>query len=133
MRMLDAYVHTVTQNYIRFSGRMSRAEFWWFALCNFLIIFALVILAGLLTGGLQNQGSFMATLFEAIYGIYLLAMLLPSIGAEVRRLHDIDLSGWLVLLNLIPYLGGLIVLILMLLPAKPSGDKYGPYHDSTLS
>ncbi|WP_217805746.1 DUF805 domain-containing protein [Acidithiobacillus thiooxidans] len=129
MRMFDIYVHTVTQNYLRFDGRMSRAEFWWFALCNFLIILAIVLLAGLLTGGLQSH-SLLGSLFMIVYGIYVLAMLLPSLGAEVRRLHDTGLSGWLVLLNLIPYLGGLIVLILLAMPAKPDGAKYGAYYDS---
>ncbi len=47
MRMIDAYTHTVFGNYFRFDGRMSRAEFWWFTLCNFLIIFAFIILAGI--------------------------------------------------------------------------------------
>lgn len=66
-------------------------------------------------------------------GIYTLILLLPLFAAEVRRLHDTGISGWWLLLSLIPYLGGFIVLILLILlmmPSKPTGERFGPYTDN---
>ncbi|MDD2749682.1 DUF805 domain-containing protein [Acidithiobacillus thiooxidans] len=128
-QLCGAYVRSITRNYRRFDGRMHRAEFWWFALCNFIIFLAFMLFGGLFTEGPLSH-SLLGSLYVGVYGLYLLAMVVPTLAAEVRRLHDTGLSGWLVLLNLIPYLGGLIVLILLAMPAKPSGAKYGAYHDS---
>ena len=60
-------------------------------------------------------------------------MLVPTIAVTMRRLRDAGYSGWLVLLALIPWLGGLILLVFTLLPPSPAGSKYdrapypGPY------
>ena len=51
---------------------------------------------------------------------------MPSIALTVRRLHDVGYSGWLVLLGLIPSVGGLILLIFAVLPSSPAGAKYDP-------
>jgi uncharacterized membrane protein YhaH (DUF805 family) len=45
---------------------------------------------------------------------------------QVRRLHDQDKSGWLILLSFIPYIGGLILLVLMLIDGTPGANRYGP-------
>jgi hypothetical protein len=50
----------------------------------------------------------------------------PNLALTVRRLHDAGYSGWLVLLGLVPYLGGLILLIFAVLPSSPTGVKYDP-------
>ena len=143
MRMIDAYVNTVFKNYFNFKGRMSRAEFWWFFFANCLVGFLIGFAAGLFhefshgvsqepTGGPIAMASFMPQIirYEALYS---LATLLPNLGAQVRRLHDIGWTGWLVLIDLIPYVGSLIVLILLTIRGKPEGAKYGPYFDSKLS
>ena len=49
---------------------------------------------------------------------------MPSLALTVRRLHDVNMSGWMVLLGLIPFVGGLIVLIFTLLPSKPEGQRF---------
>ena len=46
---------------------------------------------------------------------------MPTVAVTVRRLHDAGYSGWLVLLALVPWLGGLILLIFTVLPAAPTG------------
>ena len=55
-----------------------------------------------------------------------LALFLPSLAVQVRRFHDQDKSGWMVLINLIPSIGGLIVLIMMCLEGTPGPNRYGP-------
>jgi len=42
-----------------------------------------------------------------IYFIYSLAVLIPSLGVLIRRLHDIDKSGWMILISFIPFIGGI--------------------------
>jgi uncharacterized membrane protein YhaH (DUF805 family) len=58
--------------------------------------------------------------------IFSLAIIVPNLALTVRRLHDAGYSGWLVLLGLVPYLGGLILLIFAVLPSSPAGVKYDP-------
>ena len=53
-----------------------------------------------------------------------LAIAVPSIAVTVRRLHDAGFSGWLYLVNLVPYVGGLVILVLTILPSKPEGARF---------
>jgi uncharacterized membrane protein YhaH (DUF805 family) len=72
------------KRYAQFSGRSPRAEYWWFALFSFLISLPAAIIDVML-------GS------QAINGLVSLALFLPSLAVSVRRLHDLDRSGWWVL------------------------------------
>src|SRR5579871_3157108 len=92
MNFVDSVKTCLINKYIGFDGRASRSEFWWFALFNFIIL----TIAALINLNLSN--------------LIVLVLLLPSIGVTVRRLHDDDMSGWWILLNLIPIIGGLILL-----------------------
>lgn len=103
------------QKYADFNGRASRSEYWWFVLLQFLIYLVLMFV----TGGVMNYETGEMNIIGII--IFLLALaifLVPSIAVSVRRLHDIDKSGWFYLINLVPYVGGLIFLVLMVLPPK---------------
>ncbi len=85
-------------NFANFSGRTTRREYWMFIL--FLIIFYLVFafVFGLIVG-LLGIGSGFIELFINLIG---LVFFLPSISACVRRLHDVNKSGWFVLLSIVP-------------------------------
>jgi len=89
------------KNYANFTGRASRAEFWWFFLFMFVVwMVAYFVLIGSLIGAGANQAAPSAGLAGAIGGVgillvlFWLAMLIPSIAVQVRRLHDTDRSGW---------------------------------------
>lgn len=85
------------QKYAVFQGRASRSEFWYFFLFSWLVGFALQILIALA----YSSATMMAFLgFVAV--IFGLGMLIPSLSVAVRRMHDVDKSGWFVLL----YMGG---------------------------
>lgn len=58
--------------------------------------------------------------------VYYFGTLLPGIAARIRRLHDIGLSGWIILIALIPYLGGIALFIMSLLPSEDRTNKHGP-------
>lgn len=61
----------------------------------------------------------------ALSSIYSLAIMIPSIAVSVRRLHDTDHSGWWLLLIFIPFLGVLILLVVMCFNSKDD-NEYGP-------
>jgi uncharacterized membrane protein YhaH (DUF805 family) len=79
---------TVLKKYAVFSGRASRAEYWYFILFNTIIAFVL----GLITG---STGTSEAAFIPMIYN---LALLVPSIAVGVRRMHDVNKSGWFLLI-----------------------------------
>ena len=101
------------RKYAEFSGRARRQEFWMFVLFNFLATFVAGFLDGLLgTGGV-------------LYGLYYLAVLIPSFAVSVRRLHDTDHSGWWIFINLIPLIGFIILLVFLCSDSKPGSNRFG--------
>ncbi len=55
----------------------------------------------------------------------MIAVGLSGLSVAVRRMHDTDKSGWLLLLGLIPFVGGIIVLVLLVLPGTPAPNRFG--------
>ena len=104
----------VLQKYTVFDGRARRKEYWMFALINGLIAIGLVVVEGLVGGpGILAM-------------LYWLAVLLPSIAVSIRRLHDTGRPGLWLLLGLIPFIGWIIVLVLMVLEGDAEQNEYGP-------
>ena len=110
----------IFQKYARFDGRASRGEYWWWVLANFLIVIVLEIVLF----GLASASSTLGVLVGIVLFAYALGVLVPSIAVGVRRLHDAGYSGLLLLLGLIPFVGGIIVIVLMCMPSKPEGMQY---------
>lgn len=117
--------------YAVFSGRASRSEYWWWALVNFLVLAVLDIVA-LVSGGVPaisadgtaaapSGGAVVVLLLIVVWG---LATLVPGIALLARRLHDGNFSAWFILLAFVPFVGGIIVLVLTLLPSKPEGARF---------
>ena len=104
-----------------FSGRSRRKEYWMFTLLNLIVGFVLGLIGGILGGGSEG-GSMMG---NAIIGLYMLIVIVPSIAVTVRRFHDQDKSGWFVLLAFIPLVGSLIVLVFMCLEGTRGSNRFG--------
>ena len=118
------------KKYATFAGRASRSEFWWWTLFStggFLVLGLLAFVIGVETSpdGGETPG-LAAVPLGILFMLFILAVLVPTVAVTVRRLHDAGYSGWLYLLMLIPWLGGLILLIFTLLPPSPAGAKYDP-------
>ena len=116
------------KRYADFSGRSRRLEDWMFVLFLFLLLFAAILIVGIAASALPADSATGETLgagFIIVGVLVYLALLIPMIAVQVRRFHDQDLSGWFVLLNLIPYLGGLIVLIFMFIDGTPGPNRFG--------
>ena len=116
------------KRYADFSGRSRRKEFWFFTLMVLIVTMVITFVSG--AGALIVDP--MSAVQAGSLGIGLLLLLLvclalfiPSLAVQVRRFHDQDKSGWFVLLNLIPYLGGLIVLVFMCLEGTRGPNRYG--------
>jgi uncharacterized membrane protein YhaH (DUF805 family) len=100
-------VKTCFKKYVEFNGRAARPEFWWFAL--FQIVVSVVL--GIVSRQLEGLAS--------------LAMLLPALAVGARRLHDIDKSGWWMLLWLVPVLGWIVLIYWAVQPGEVASNKYG--------
>ena len=106
--------------YAVFTGRTSRADFWWAILGYFILTFIVGFIAGIIGG--SGEGA--ANISTVIYGIWYLATLLPLLGLDIRRLHDINKSGWWVLISLVPFVGSIILIVFFCLPAVNEGNNY---------
>jgi uncharacterized membrane protein YhaH (DUF805 family) len=82
---------TCFRKYAVFSGRASRSEYWYFILFYFLGGIAASIVDEIFRPEANLR------LFESIFD---LAMLFPVLAVEIRRLHDVDRSGWWILINI---------------------------------
>jgi len=110
----------VLKQYTDFNGRARRKEYWMFVLFNLIFSVIAMILDNVFGIAMEGIG------YGPLYGIYLLAIILPSLAVAVRRLHDIGKSGWMILITLIPLIGGIWLLVLLATDSNPGDNQYGP-------
>ena len=110
--MLHWYTDVIKQ-YAVFDGRASRPEYWWFFLINTVISVILDVVIPGTTG-------------QVLGAIYALAVLLPSIGVGIRRLHDTNRTGWWLLVSLVPIVGWIWIIVLLALAGDGGPNRYGP-------
>jgi uncharacterized membrane protein YhaH (DUF805 family) len=108
------------KKYAVFGGRSRRKEYWYFVLFNIIVGIVLGVIDVVL--GTFSYSSNIGLLS----GIYSLAILIPSLAVTVRRLHDIDRTGWWILIGLVPLIGGIVLLVFALLDGTPGYNQYGP-------
>lgn len=113
------------RRYADFTGRSTRREFWMFLLFTNLVTAGLALVA-IIDAGSYDEGGPVAKLAVVLIALGILGSLLPYIAAQVRRMHDQGRSGWYVALNLIPYIGPVIVLGFMLVRGQDAENQYGP-------
>ncbi len=119
--MIDWYKKCLFENYANFSGRARRSEYWYYMLTNGLILLAWTILCAIVT-------SFSEAFEDVLIGVivlYFLIIIIPSFAVIVRRLHDIDKSGWYYLVRFIPVVGTIWLLILFCTPGTNGFNSYG--------
>lgn len=133
-------VRRYLKKYATFTGRASRAEFWWWILVYGLIGFVLGTINQLLVGpqpqppvAVTSQAElnvYIGAVFGWIAkasiagGIWFLANLVGLIALSARRLHDTGRSGWWTLLYLVPVIGQIIVIVFWASAPKPEGQRY---------
>ncbi len=101
-------------NYVNFTGRASKSEYWWVVLFNFIVV-------------LLNR--FVSAYIPPVGAIISIGFMIPSLSLFVRRLHDTGKAWPWMLMGLIPIAGFIILIVYMC--ADSDGDNqwgYGPYN-----
>lgn len=101
------------EKFSEFNGRASRSELWWFYLVS--TIFAQLV-------SWQEMFLFGTAFLSWVVS---LGLLVPSLAAGSRRLHDTNRSGWWQLLWLIPIIGWIILIVLLALPGQGGRNEFG--------
>lgn len=127
-RVMDLYNYAF-EKYAKFEGRACRMEYFSFNFINYLI----GILAGILVGclsikGFSTQSLDIVKYISAIYIIVVvfgLITFIPSLALSVRRLHDVNLSGWVLLTIFLPFINLILLLMLLFAPSNDGRNNYG--------
>ncbi len=113
----------VFENYANFSGRARRSEYWYFVLGNIVFIAPLYLLAVVAA---VSDYPFVAGMLMLVTGLVALGIFLPGLAVAVRRLHDINKSGWYYLVSFIPFIGSIILLVWFCTEGTRGSNQYGP-------
>lgn len=132
-------IRTCLSEYADFNGRARRSEFWWFYLACVIVmsvVYAVAVLPGLMqytqvtieaaqagSTAPAPPASYLGGL--AVFGLISLGLLLPQLGAIVRRLHDTDRSGFTYFIAFIPFVGGIILLVWLAAAGTPGPNRFG--------
>ncbi|AQX80923.1 hypothetical protein BWO91_13965 [Plantibacter flavus] len=142
------------RKYATFTGRASRSEYWWVTLFVFLVTLIpnILFFTGVLIGATSAAAQREAVVFDSstgsrtyytqpgileipgaapliltgvvLLGLIWLATIVPNLALAWRRLHDANFPGPFYFFSLIPSVGGIVLLVLFLLPSKPEGQRF---------
>ena len=115
-KMIDAYKRFLS-NYANFNGRSTRSDYWYVFLVNFLISFVIGLIGSMIPS--------LSELLSTLSSLYSLAVLIPGLALVVRRLHDINKSGWYYFMALIPIAGVIILLVYLCTDSVNENNQYG--------
>lgn len=111
---IEVAVTHCLKNYATFSGRAARSEYWYWVLFTFVGGIAIGFLDGAVFGGI------------GIGMLFSLALLLPGLAVSVRRLHDLNKSGWWLLISLIPLVGAILLIVWAASKGTEGDNQFGP-------
>lgn len=120
MNMLEA-VTVALRKYADFNDRARRSEYWWFYLAYFL---AAILVA--VVGEISSSQSGQPGAISYLAAIVFLGLFIPMLAVEVRRLHDIDKSGWNILWFMIPIVGFILRIIWLCRRGTVGDNRFGP-------
>ena len=104
-----------TRLYISPIGRCSRKFYW---LLGVLPFFIFGVFIGFFTSVLQLNSTLVL--------VFILLAVWPMLAMQIKRWHDVGLSGWFSVLTFVPYLGVVIGIIIGLIPGKSEDNRFGP-------
>ena len=99
---------------VDFEGRSTRSEYWWWTLFVFLVN----ILTTIIDSGSSNH-------LVLLINIVALVLLFPGIGISIRRLHDVDRSGWWLFIFLVPIFGFILLLVWACTKGTTGPNRFG--------
>jgi uncharacterized membrane protein YhaH (DUF805 family) len=118
MNFVEA-ISSCFRNYANFSGRAVRSEYWYW----FLFVAIVLIVFGAIDESLY-PGPLNIGLFSYVTMAVVLALILPTLAVSVRRLHDIDRTGWWVLIGA-TFIGTLVLIYWACLPGTSGSNRFG--------
>lgn len=101
------------------NGRIGRVRYLGWTMAMLLCMLPLM----LLFAGASAMSSVLGTL---ILGVAVIAMIVIGVFIGVQRLHDMGWSGWLWLLNFVPFVGSVFALLMLIIPGTQGVNRYGP-------
>lgn len=108
-------------------GRIGRLRFLAWTMVLSLVTLPIVGVFALIALGLVSGDSTTGLILGGILALFLfIGFMIVSILFSVQRLHDIGWSGWLWLLNLVPFVGSFFPLVIMVAPGNAGANRYGP-------
>ena len=115
MSFFESISTCLVKKYFTFSGRATRSEFWWFYLFTILVIYGSFFLCIWIY---PNNPE----IVFSVCGVLMLLLFIPNLAVSVRRLHDVGISGWGLLIGLIPIVGPFMLLTQYLSPSIPESS-----------
>ena len=117
-------VSSVLGNYATFSGRAPRSEYWWFVVFQILVNIAAGVLDTALFGAFSLLTFGEIDAFTPLTTLATLALLIPSIAVSVRRFHDMDFSGWWLLL-ILTGIGAIVIFFWFMVRGTRGPNRFG--------
>lgn len=102
-------------------GRSRRAEYWWFTL-----LWVVLAAAAFGVDFARADGDPLAAINGPAFVAMCVVVLLPHLAVSVRRLHDLNMSGWYYLIVLVPWIGSLMLLWWTTRPGTAGDNRFGP-------
>ena len=119
-------------NYVQFNGRSRRSEFWWPWLLHIIVTVPTLGLGVVMLESSSGDANALAIILVSLGALYFLAVFIPNISLSVRRLHDINLTGWIylavVIVGYIPIVGiisNIAMIVIGVVPGTKGPNEYG--------
>ena len=103
-------------NYFNFRGRATRAEYWYFLFFKICAVILTVAAADYFYEPVNDPHNVDRWFFTI--AIVIVLLIIPHMSVGVRRLHDAGLSGWWLLIAIVPILGALVLIVLFCMPSR---------------
>mgnify|MGYP004001944373 CR=1 FL=1 len=113
-------IGTCFKKYFTANGRASRSEYWFFQL-----FFIILSIPAMVFDENSTNDTYLILIIVSFVAI--LILFIPNICVSIRRLHDLNKTGWLILLSLIPFIGGLILFVMLIAKGTEGKNKFGNY------
>jgi len=117
--MFDSLIKPLRQTF-DFRTRARRSEYWGFVVWQVAILAIVLNIISLIPHGGDGEGWAISTML-----LQALVFALPMLSLQVRRLHDQNTPGWMLLVGFIPYIGAGWVFWLMVAPGTRGENRYG--------
>lgn len=118
-------IRSVLGKYATFSGRARRSEYWFWVLFVFLLSIATQVIDGFLVAPALGLMPFQGAAGQPLSMLTNLILLIPNLAVAVRRLHDVDRSGWWLLIILVPILGVIVLIYWFVTRGTVGPNTYG--------